>query len=56
MALASFMCTPVQAVADIQREVAPTSLGAALRTLRALFVTHLHSDHTVDYPNILKRE
>jgi ribonuclease BN (tRNA processing enzyme) len=24
-----------------------------LRTLRALFVTHLHSDHTVDYPNVL---
>ena len=119
MALASFMCTPVQAAADIQREVelaqatvpadqpgsrllllgtaggpswwpnsdrcsfssavivgdaaylvdcgegvgtrlqqslAPASLGATLRTLRALFVTHLHSDHTVDYPNILKRE
>jgi len=117
MALGSFMCTPVQAAADIQREVeiaqatvpadqsrswllllgtagGPTwwpnsdrcsfssavivgdatylvdcgegvgkrlqqSLGpasssaATLRTLRALFVTHLHSDHTVDYPNIL---
>src|SRR5262245_22463413 len=117
MALGSFMCTPVQAAAHIQREVeiaqatvpadqsrswllllgtagGPTwwpnsdrcsfssavivgdatylvdcgegvgkrlqqSLGpasssaATLRTLRALFVTHLHSDHTVDYPNIL---
>lgn len=25
----------------------------SFRTLRALFVTHLHSDHTVDYPNLL---
>ena len=24
-----------------------------LTTLRAIFLTHLHSDHTVDYPNIL---
>ncbi len=24
-----------------------------LKTLRALFLTHLHSDHTVDYPNLL---
>ena len=117
MALASFMCTPVQAAADIQREVemaqatAPVDqpksrlllLGTAggpswwpttdrcsfssavivgdatylvdcgegvgkrlqqslrptissaptLRTLRAMFVAHLHSDHTVDYLNIL---
>jgi ribonuclease BN (tRNA processing enzyme) len=117
MALGAFMCTPVQAAADIQSELemaqatvpadqsrsrllllgtagGPTwwpntdrcsfssavivgdaaylvdcgegvgkrlqqSLGpassnsATLSTLRALFVTHLHSDHTVDYPNIL---
>jgi ribonuclease BN (tRNA processing enzyme) len=115
MALASFMCTPVQSAADVQREfeiaqatVPPdqpgsrllllgtaggpgwwpntnrcsfssavkvgdatylvdcgegvgkrlqqslaTPLVSTLSTLRALFVTHLHSDHTIDYPNIL---
>ena len=24
-----------------------------MKTLRALFLTHLHSDHVVDYPNLL---
>jgi ribonuclease BN (tRNA processing enzyme) len=36
----------------LQQSLSPIGLGA-LKTLRALFVTHLHSDHTVDYPNIL---
>src|ERR1700744_5766732 len=115
MVLASFMCTPVRAAADIQRELemAQATLSAdqtgtrllllgtaggpawwpntdrcsfssavivgdaiylvdcgegvgkrlhqslapagltTLKDLRALFVTHLHSDHTVDYPNIM---
>ncbi len=26
--------------------------GDSFRSLRALFLTHLHSDHTVDYPNL----
>lgn len=36
----------------LQQSLGPAD-GVTLRTLRALFVTHLHSDHTVDYPNIL---
>jgi glyoxylase-like metal-dependent hydrolase (beta-lactamase superfamily II) len=30
----------------------PTNLQHGLERLRAIFLTHLHSDHTIDYPNI----
>lgn len=38
----------------LQQAVSPaTSRTVTGPSLRALFLTHLHSDHTVDYPNLL---
>jgi ribonuclease BN (tRNA processing enzyme) len=37
----------------LQEALDPPSNRTLLRTLRGLFLTHLHSDHTVDYPNLL---
>jgi ribonuclease BN (tRNA processing enzyme) len=33
--------------------LAPLGTYALMQNLRGLFFTHLHSDHTVDYPNLL---
>lgn len=38
----------------LQQAVSPTTSRTVTgASLRALFLTHLHSDHTVDYPNLL---
>lgn len=38
----------------LQQAVSPASSRTVMSaSLRALFLTHLHSDHTVDYPNLL---
>jgi ribonuclease BN (tRNA processing enzyme) len=37
----------------LQQALGTANNRATLSTLRALFLTHLHSDHTVDYPNLL---
>jgi ribonuclease BN (tRNA processing enzyme) len=38
----------------LQQAVSPAKLGATMSArLKALFLTHLHSDHTIDYPNLL---
>src|SRR5258708_30122030 len=36
----------------LQEALEPPNIST-LKSLRALFLTHLHSDHTVDYPNLL---
>jgi ribonuclease BN (tRNA processing enzyme) len=36
----------------LQEALDPPNIST-LKNLRALFLTHLHSDHTVDYPNLL---
>jgi ribonuclease BN (tRNA processing enzyme) len=36
----------------MQEALDPPNIST-LKNLRALFLTHLHSDHTVDYPNLL---
>jgi len=38
---------------QLQKALEPMSDRIFLKTLRALFFTHLHSDHTVDLPNLL---
>jgi ribonuclease BN (tRNA processing enzyme) len=35
-----------------QTDLSPEPHLSALEPLRAIFLTHLHSDHTIDYPNI----
>ncbi len=37
----------------LQEALDPPSERVTMKTLRAVFLTHLHSDHVVDYPNIL---
>jgi ribonuclease BN (tRNA processing enzyme) len=37
----------------LQQALGTANNRAVLSTLRALFLTHLHSDHTVDYSNLL---
>jgi len=37
----------------LQEALEPPIQRDTMKTLRALFLTHLHSDHVVDYPNIL---
>ena len=37
----------------LQEALDPTSTTGVMKTLRAVFLTHLHSDHVIDYPNIL---
>jgi ribonuclease BN (tRNA processing enzyme) len=37
----------------LQEKLGPPTERATMKTLRAVFLTHLHSDHVVDYPNIL---
>ena len=37
----------------LQESLEPTDQRATMKTLRAVFLTHLHSDHVIDYPNIL---
>lgn len=37
----------------LQQALDPPDGRTLLRPVRALFLTHLHSDHTVDYPNLL---
>jgi ribonuclease BN (tRNA processing enzyme) len=36
-----------------QEALDPSDQRTAMKTLRAVFLTHLHSDHVIDYPNIL---
>ncbi|MGM0931781.1 MAG: MBL fold metallo-hydrolase [Actinomycetota bacterium] len=36
-----------------QSGLGPTGFQRGLDSLRAVFITHHHSDHTVDYPNLL---
>lgn len=37
----------------LQEALNPLDRSATMKTLRAVFLTHLHSDHVIDYPNIL---
>jgi hypothetical protein len=37
----------------LQQAISPTSSQVLNDTVRALFLTHLHSDHTADYANLL---
>jgi ribonuclease BN (tRNA processing enzyme) len=37
----------------LQEGLNPPTPRETMKTLRAVFLTHLHSDHIVDYPNIL---
>jgi ribonuclease BN (tRNA processing enzyme) len=37
----------------LQESLEPTDQRATMKTLRGVFLTHLHSDHVIDYPNIL---
>ena len=37
----------------LQEALEPTDQRATMKTLRGVFLTHLHSDHVIDYPNIL---
>jgi ribonuclease BN (tRNA processing enzyme) len=37
----------------LQEALDPPSERTTMKDMRAIFLTHLHSDHTVDYPNIL---
>jgi ribonuclease BN (tRNA processing enzyme) len=37
----------------LQEALNPPNERVTMKTLRAVFLTHLHSDHTVEYPNIL---
>jgi ribonuclease BN (tRNA processing enzyme) len=37
----------------LQEALDPPNNRDMMKTLRAVFLTHLHSDHVVDYPNIL---
>ncbi len=37
----------------LQQALLPANSRVMSANLRALFLTHLHSDHTVDYPNLL---
>ena len=37
----------------LQEALNPPTERVTMTTLRAVFLTHLHSDHVVDYPNIL---
>ena len=37
----------------LQEALNPPTQRETMKTLRAVFLTHLHSDHVVDYPNIL---
>ena len=37
----------------LQVALSPSTQRETMKTLRAVFLTHLHSDHVVDYPNIL---
>ena len=37
----------------LQESLEPTDQRATMKTLRGVFQTHLHSDHVIDYPNIL---
>lgn len=39
----------------LQEALEPPDARATMKTLRALFLTHLHSDHVVDYPNVRGR-
>jgi hypothetical protein len=37
----------------LQEALEPPDQRLTMKTLRAVFLTHLHSDHVIDYPNIL---
>jgi ribonuclease BN (tRNA processing enzyme) len=37
----------------LQEALDPPDQRATMKLLRAIFLTHLHSDHVIDYPNIL---
>jgi ribonuclease BN (tRNA processing enzyme) len=38
---------------QLQEALDPPGQQTTMKTLLAVFLTHLHSDHVVDYPNIL---